>query len=147
MAKKEEFTDEHERVASDLRFLVSGLQRDELDLDLFDRMENRLKNHMYDEENFIFKKIEKRYELGNEIAGFETEHAAMWRLIDLIHDEINTGHHVKIKKYFDELSDIFREHNTREERYVYSKLGEYESVTERERPRNWICNRLNRRTA
>jgi hemerythrin superfamily protein len=142
ITNKERLREEHKSAASNIGSIMQDLQNDELDLDIFNKFETDLKDHMYEEETYIFPELVDQFHLVNEVNGFETEHAAMWRILDHINEEIISQHFIKIKKYFDELSSILSDHDRREEEFIYSKMNDNVSYQKIVRPKNWKCSRL-----
>lgn len=130
--------DVHERIRFKLQQILKELGDDSLDLDIYNDFQKEIKDHIYEEETVIFKSIIISDKFRNEIIGFETEHAAMWRLMNLINLEIEERQFRKIGKYFDELLRILSQHVKREEQYLYSSLNKY-SYVKSIRPPEWVC--------
>ena len=139
---EERLSNDHKVAIETLSKIGQGLEKGELDVDLFSEFEINLKNHIYHEETVVFPKLMREYNLKLEISGLEMEHAAMWRLIDLIYAEINEKKFNKILKYFDEVDRILQNHNAREEELIYPKIKGDVQPEQIERPSNWRCIKL-----
>ncbi len=133
--------DVHKQSRLWLQKIMGDLEGGTLDLDLYNDFQTELKDHIFEEETFIFKMFKENGKLKNEILGLETEHAAMWRLTNLINSEIETKRFQKIEKYFDELFRILTQHNEREEQLIYSNLADSIHVAAK-RPQDWVCRKL-----
>ncbi len=138
-----DFEDDHIIEQMKMREIIDGAEKGELDLDLMDELENHLKNHMFQEEEYIFPAMNKVQNLRLEIAGFQTEHAALWRLFSMIHSDIEKGKLDKIQKYLTEIYKILVEHNSREEIFVYKMMNDDSMpVMEMVRPEGWVCKKI-----
>ncbi len=141
---KESLSNDHKDVFVTLYKIEEGLKNGELDLDLFEEFERKLKDHIYTEETLVFPMLLTELDLRKEVSGFEMEHAAMWRLIDLINKEIDEKKFEKTLKYFDEIDRILKNHNEREEEYIYSKIEEGSVQKKSKRPENWKCTKFSK---
>ncbi|MGP6238939.1 hemerythrin domain-containing protein [Cuniculiplasma sp. SKW4] len=143
MKIRKDFEDDHIIEQMKMREIIEQIEKGELDLDLLDEIENHLKNHMFQEEEYIFPAMSKMQNLRLEIAGFQTEHAALWRLFSMIHADIDKGKFDKIEKYANEIYKILREHNSREEMFIYKLMNDnsIEGMSE-ERPEGWVCKKM-----
>ena len=147
MKVRKDFEDDHIIEQMKMREIIEQIEGGELNLDLLDELENHLKNHMFQEEEYIFPAMSKMQNLRLEIAGFQTEHAAVWRLFNMIHQELDAKKYDKIEKYANEIYKILREHNGREEVFIYKLLNE-NSLPEmsNERPNGWVCKKMREKT-
>ncbi len=133
--------DQHEVVNLKLDEVIADLKSDQLDLDILDEIEIELKDHIFIEETTIFPEVKGKGNFNLEISGMETEHAAVWRLFMLIHEQIERKNYSKIPKYLDEIRLILHDHNRREELIVYPLMSE-DMVKNAKRPENWVCNKI-----
>ena len=143
MKVKKDFEDDHIIEQMKMREIIEQIETGELDLDLLDELENHLKNHMFQEEEYIFPAMAKMQNLRLEIAGFQTEHAALWKLFSMLHADLGNGKFDKVEKYANEIYKILREHNSREEIFIY-KLMDDKAIKEmeKERPAGWVCKKM-----
>ena len=121
--------------------IMTEIEVNTLDLDVYSKVENGLKDHIYIQETEIFRNKNSSGSYKPVIMGFETEHASIWKLLNKIDGEINAMAFIKIKKYFDEINRIFANHTEREENYIVSKPfdPDFSSI---KRPENWLCNKM-----
>ena len=132
---------QHEVVNLKLEEVIDDLKSDQLDLDILDEIEQELKDHIFLEETFIFPAVREKGNLNLEISGMETEHAAVWRLFMLIHEQADSKNYSKIPKYLDEIRLILLDHNRREELVVYPLMDDRMMENEK-RPENWVCKKI-----
>lgn len=141
MSGIEHLKEDHKKLIFQLQKILNDFQDSSLDIDLYNNFQARLKDHIYEEETNLYSKLNRYDTNKDKIIGFETEHAAMWKLMGHINDEIETGRFIKIEKYFDELLRILSQHSAREEQYIYSNIDDY-TYTNLPRTPEWVCRKI-----
>ena len=84
------------------------------------------------------------------IEGLKMEHAALWKLMDVINKEIEEEKFVKSKKSLSEMFLILKTHNENEEGNIYNKIVENSDVDmvnieSLQFPGDFICEKLRNR--
>lgn len=88
---------------------------------LFEEIRRAYVNHIYWEEEFLFKKINNASLLAI-IRGLEGEHASMWILLDQAKEFLNANDIENAKKNVSTFMRVLLEHDGAEEGSVYSEL-------------------------
>ncbi|MBX8632144.1 MAG: hemerythrin domain-containing protein [Thermoplasmata archaeon YP2-bin.285] len=146
IVSEEKMKDEHRKMEADLRELRNRISDGGDVLGLLSELEERLKNHIYVEEEILFPSLTDEEE--NRIArGFEYEHAAILTLVDKIHRGISEGDMALALKKTESTLRLFSQHSRREEMTAYRSWTERTAgsgaKTERSfagsLPKDWKC--------
>ncbi|MHB8360494.1 MAG: hemerythrin domain-containing protein [Thermoplasmataceae archaeon] len=141
-------TNDHKYIDEKLLMLLKQIESGELNQDLFDEISSGLKRHIYFEETSLFPALKLiNSDIHSRLEGLKMEHAAVWKLLDVISDEIDSKKFIKTEKSVKEISMIFKTHNEIEEKNIYRliKKGTEEDQIEINGlivPENWVCEKL-----
>jgi hemerythrin superfamily protein len=139
---------EHAEIADELSGFRRSIVENSMDGKKFLRFCNRLKDHMFAEEEILFPALgeEEHIRISR---GLEYEHAAIWMLVDKIASGISRADAAYVLKKTQSVSRLLSFHSRREEETVYSLLdacikgADAADLTARMKsgtaPGNWIC--------
>ena len=151
MKNEKWLTDDHQIVNTKIQEVLDFMEKGFMDTDKFSDVERSLKKHIYFEETILFPALDKGdLRIHQMIEGLKMEHAALWKLMDVINKEIEEEKFVKSKKSLSEMLLILKTHNENEEGYIYNKIVENTDVDvvnieSLQLPNDFICEKLRNR--
>ena len=151
MKNEKWLTDDHQIVNTKIQEVLDFMEKGFMDTDKFSDVERSLKKHIYFEETILFPALDKGdLRIHQMIEGLKMEHAALWKLMDVINKEIEEEKFVKSKKSLSEMLLILKTHNENEEGHIYNKIVENSDVDvvnieNLQLPGDFICEKLRNR--
>ena len=151
MKNEKWLTDDHQIVNTKIQEVLDFMEKGFMDTDKFSDVERSLKKHIYFEETILFPALDKGdLRTHQMIEGLKMEHAALWKLMDVINKEIEEEKFVKSKKSLSEMLLILKTHNENEEGNIYNKIVENSDVDvvnieSLQLPGDFICEKLRNR--
>ena len=151
MKNEKWLTDDHRIVNTKIQEVLDFMDKGFMDTDKFSYVERSLKKHIYFEETILFPALDRGdLRTHQMIEGLKMEHAALWKLMDVINKEIEEEKFVKSKKSLSEMLLILKTHNENEEGNIYNKIVENSDVDvvnieSLQLPGDFICEKLRNR--
>ena len=89
MKNEQWLTDDHHMVNRKIQEVLDVMDKGYMDSDKFSEIEKSLKKHIYFEESVLLPALDKGdLRTHQMIEGLKMEHAALWKLMDIINGEI-----------------------------------------------------------
>ena len=151
MKNEQWLTDDHHMVNRKIQKVLDVMDKGFMDSDKFSAIDKSLKKHIYFEETILFPALDKGdLRIHQMIEGLKMEHAALWKLMDIINGEIEEEKFLKTKKSLSEMLLILKTHNENEEGNIYNKIVENSDadvfdIESLKRPTDFICEKLRNR--
>ena len=151
MKNEQWLTDDHHAVNRKIKEVLDFIENGYMDTDEFSDIESGLQKHIFFEETILFPSLDKGDLRTHQLMeGLKMEHAALWKLMEIINKEIEEEKFIKTEKSLSEMLLILKTHNENEERNIYNKIEENSKVDtfnieNMQLPSDFICEKLRNR--
>ena len=142
---------DHSIIDQKILEVLGQIGHEQINTDLFAEIESGLKRHIFFEETILFPSLDDGdVRIHQMMEGLKMEHAALWKLMNIVDKEIADEIFIKIKKSVSEMLMILRVHNEIEEKNVYTLIKSNSEIDKfdieaLELPSGWICEKLRNR--